>query len=1138
MAKLNGVSNFTQWSEDLDAEVQKLYGDLHKIIRDPLVVRPTVDDVIVNAKATAEEKARSEIANRRLEERIKRWDSNESKVFGLIIDSLENDFRYILLSNAEFEQTARTDDAVALMSMIRSICSSNATVNKATAIMEMESRLDNVKMGPSDTIQDHIQKLRVMFRDVEMSGLIPLPLTNQATKAIKSIAVQCPEVANQLLIMPPPESLHSLFETMLRLYNAHVSTVGASAGQAHVGVSKAIEDKTSSNNLCDFCGKANHRAVNKKGEPNCYLLKRKLNGDKKMDGTGNEKVAYVANLKKDTTYSTLPTNSTPIEVSLMSYSTEKTPGFFYDSGCSSHWFHDKTLFENLEPCNTPIEGIGGTAIATHKGMTQIGMAYFGNTPLNLVSPNQFFRDNKNRAPDSQIVTLYNSEKNIFSVRLGRADIRANFKPHPKLGIPYSETLPFLNKPNSIAYVSKETPHTHPRVKKRADEAVKLHMKLNHPSDEQLCRTLNNGGIRTTVTANDVKSARALYGPCCGCNAGKHTNSTTGGQYNNANRLAQHLHADIIYIPTGNGKSSLFHLSSDEYSTDIKVYPMEDQTAASIHKAQLQLINSYKSQGHHVDTIFYDDASNIRATEVQLNAIGVKLSQAPANEHDKHAEAACRVIKSRMRSVLSTLPYNLPSMLLRYLIQDVCDTRSLVTTINSGHQTPFQLTNGGDSIDASSILAYAFGEGVQFHDLSRENGLLPRASYGIIVGRDLHRPDKAFVWDISTSRVIHRSTKGLEPLELTTPIIQCINRTYESSPYAADDVLYTDKSQASNPYDQYTRNIISKQRRGKISTKPNNTPTENTKASNTNPAVQTAPKEKEMTTDDNVYDIQYNDSNRDERMRRRSQQKTNDESPQDDPTITQSRQEEHELDTDNEAHCYDQPSEVSVPATAKLQRDRYEGFRPNEIALAEIILGKPTFATHLLNLRGIQDKDSPNEVAFSHMSLNQMLNQGEEGKESAVKEISQILTRETWHPISSKSLTTEEKRGAISCHGVGTVKRDGTRKTRVVAGGHTQDKSKYPDMISPTSSHTTTMIHLTVAAYEKRPYISQIDYPGAYLGIDRSKHDMPTEIMRVSGKLAKLVIEVDPTYANYEENGSFYVELDKSLYGLLHHIPPL
>jgi hypothetical protein len=77
-----------------------------------------------------------------------------------------------------------------------------------------------------------------------------------------------------------------------------------------------------------------------------------------------------------------------------------------------------------------------------------------------------------------------------------------------------------------------------------------------------------------------------------------------------------------------------------------------------------------------------------------------------------------------------------------------------------------------------------------------------------------------------------------------------------------------------------------------------------------------------------------------------------------------------------------------------------------------------------------------------------------------------------------------------------------------------------------------MIHLSVAAIEKRPFLSQIDYPGAYLGIDRKKHDMPTEIMRISGKLAKLVMKVDPTYAKYAENGSFYVELDKSLYGLV------
>jgi hypothetical protein len=44
--------------------------------------------------------------------------------------------------------------------------------------------------------------------------------------------------------------------------------------------------------------------------------------------------------------------------------------------------------------------------------------------------------------------------------------------------------------------------------------------------------------------------------------------------------------------------------------------------------------------------------------------------------------------------------------------------------------------------------------------------------------------------------------------------------------------------------------------------------------------------------------------------------------------------------------------------------------------------------------------------------------------------------------------------------------------------------------------------------------------------------MPQEIMRISGKLAQLIIKIDSTYSEYENHGSFYVELDKSLYGLV------
>ena len=47
-------------------------------------------------------------------------------------------------------------------------------------------------------------------------------------------------------------------------------------------------------------------------------------------------------------------------------------------------------------------------------------------------------------------------------------------------------------------------------------------------------------------------------------------------------------------------------------------------------------------------MYYDDG-NIKATESALNSADVKLHQAPAGEHDKHAERAYLTVKSTMRS---------------------------------------------------------------------------------------------------------------------------------------------------------------------------------------------------------------------------------------------------------------------------------------------------------------------------------------------------------------------------------------------------------------------------------------------------------------------------------------------------------
>ena len=72
----------------------------------------------------------------------------------------------------------------------------------------------------------------------------------------------------------------------------------------------------------------------------------------------------------------------------------------------------------------------------------------------------------------------------------------------------------LNKTNSVDNFSKEQ-------RSRALEVIKLHYSLDHPSNYNLIKALNNGLILgTRLVEADVHNAEKLYSKCINCVAGK------------------------------------------------------------------------------------------------------------------------------------------------------------------------------------------------------------------------------------------------------------------------------------------------------------------------------------------------------------------------------------------------------------------------------------------------------------------------------------------------------------------------------------------------------------------------------------------------------------------------------------------
>ena len=104
------------------------------------------------------------------------------------------------------------------------------------------------------------------------------------------------------------------------------------------------------------------------------------------------------------------------------------------------------------------------------------------------------------------------------------------------------------------------------------------------------------------------------------------------------------------------------------------------------------------------------------------------------------------------------------------------------------------------------------------------------------------------------------------------------------------------------------------------------------------------------------------------------------------------------------------------------------------------------------------------------------------------------------------------------------------KSRLVAGGHMQDRSEYTakDTSSPTISLSSVYMLAAISAREER-IVATADVGMAFL-----KADLHREvIMSLDPKLAKMLSNVLPEYGDYiNEDGTLCVFLQKALYGLV------
>ena len=102
------------------------------------------------------------------------------------------------------------------------------------------------------------------------------------------------------------------------------------------------------------------------------------------------------------------------------------------------------------------------------------------------------------------------------------------------------------------------------------------------------------------------------------------------------------------------------------------------------------------------------------------------------------------------------------------------------------------------------------------------------------------------------------------------------------------------------------------------------------------------------------------------------------------------------------------------------------------------------------------------------------------------------------------------------------------KSRLVAGGHLQDRDVYNNGASPTASTSSVFILTAIAARQKRA-ATTVDFPGAFLNSDMPLTGDHVVYMRLNKQLTAALIEIDAAYNKYMNNNGNVLSKLRKLY---------
>lgn len=609
---------------------------------------------------------------------------------------------------------------------------------------------------------------------------------------------------------------------------------------------------------------------------------------------------------------------------------------------------------------------------------------------------------------------------------------------------------------------------------RAREALRLHAALDHPGDAQLSAALEHGRLlKTTLTPQDLRAARALFGPCPACLAGKTPHAPALPSTAPPPPAVGHtIHADLFWINAGGALAKLPYLITVEGLTGF-VHVCRMDAKDGLAKALSAVIANYQSHGRAVRVLRSDSEAIFGSVERLINSLGVTLMRSAPGRHEHRAERYIRTIKDRFRSTLLSLPYTLPAFLYPHLLEHVASSMNLVPNASTGSNTPRELVTGVKT-DVTVSLRAAFGDyGLFKVPLSRPalRDTQPRAVHGIVIGRDHNSAGSVRAFLLQEQQVVMRAQ--FAPLPIPDSVSTLITRMADAQPAVplAEAIGYVPHIITATPGPTQDPAPQAPQAHG-----------------GTTPAAVPLP----------------------------TGQMLHQPAEQQEPPHPHQRPPPGPL----------APPTPAPPAPVPRAPPARPAVQPGPASTIPPHLRSPP--NLLLTLR----HSTPRAY---HITVPQALkDRAQEADAAITAELSQMLALSVWAPVHADTLTAAEAKAALPSSMFLKEKKDAagnfiSLKARLVAGGHRQAPHMPVDTSAPTVHPDVLLLGIAIAAYERRS-VATMDVKAAYLNAHLPATD--TVHMKITGRVLATLLRIQPSYQAYARAGRpLYVRLLKALYGL-------